>query len=102
MKKKLLLIALSTMILFSSTSCGMMSQVVKEAVSEYEKGSVSVVENEEEQKTESNSQAIKPGNYLKGGNLKFTFEKAVEYDKIEDGLFDAEPDPGKKISGALF
>ncbi len=50
-----------------------------------------------------NSNGIKPGNYIQNDKLKFTFEKAKQYDEIKTSdFYTATPDEGKKYLVLFF
>lgn len=98
MKKRILLIGLVISIALSSSACSLSKKIVtRDSNSAPITGEVeTTAEETTEEPTVAEIQAQKPGNYIEQGNLKISLLKAVQYDKIESELFDAEPDAGKK------
>lgn len=62
-------------------------------------------ETEAPTKTEPESSAIKPGNFVEHDNFKISFEMAKQYDEIQEGdndLLVAKPEDGKKYLVLFF
>ncbi len=109
--KRFILIALATAMVFATTACGGAGTSNQETTAEETSQNTGTIEVETEvtteipttaKSTEITSEAIKPGNYVEHDNLKFSFEKAIQYDKIESDYYTAEPEDGKKYLVLFF
>ena len=105
--KRIILITLAATILLTTTACGTMRRRIKEESSQ-KTGTIEVtteVPTEEittEEPTQAEVKAIKPGNYVEIDNLKFSFEKASQYDEIGEEYFVNKPEDGKKYLVLFF
>ena len=105
--KKVILITIVTAMLLTTTACGTMRRRLKEETSQ-KTGTIEVTteapteEITTEEPTQAEVKAIKPGNYVEIDNLKFSFEKASQYDEIGEGYFVDKPEDGKKYLVLFF
>lgn len=105
--KKVILITIVTAMLLTTTACGAMRRRIKEETSQ-KTGTIEFTteapteEITTEEPTQAKIEAIKPGNYVEHDNLKFSFEKASQYDEIGEGYFVNEPEDGKKYLVLFF
>lgn len=105
--KKVILITIVTAMLLTTTACGTMRRRIKEETSQ-KTGTIEVTteapteEITTEEPTQAEVKAIKPGNYVEIDNLKFSFEKASQYDEIGEGYFVDKPEDGKKYLVLFF
>lgn len=105
--KKVILITIVTAMLLTTTACGTMRRRIKEETSQ-KTGTIEVTteapteEITTEEPTQAKIEAIKPGNYVEHDNLKFSFEKASQYDEIGEEFFVNKPEDGKKYLVLFF
>ena len=105
--KKVILITIVTAMLLTTTACGAMRRRIKEETSQ-KTGTIEFTteapteEITTEEPTQAKIEAIKPGNYVEHDNLKFSFEKASQYDEIGEEFFVNKPEDGKKYLVLFF